>query len=91
MAKEGIVGRGVLIDYAAYCDAHHLQPEIFQKTLVSVDDLMRTWKWQGMTETDLHHADILFIRFGFTRAYEALSDKDREWCDLSSSGCRGSD
>ena len=73
------MGRGIFLDYAAYCRANGLKPEIFAKTAVTVDDLRKTWEWQGMKSEDFWEGDILFIRFGYTEGYNNLSDADRDW------------
>ena len=77
--REGIVGRGILIDYEAYCAAHDLHPEIFKQTPVTVADLKLAYEWQGLSEEDFWEGDILFIRFGYIKGYYCLSDSDREW------------
>ncbi|EPE03562.1 major facilitator superfamily [Ophiostoma piceae UAMH 11346] len=68
--KGGIVGRGVLIDYAGYCRARSIPTKPLESTDITVDDLEAVLQWQQGPA--IQPGDILFLRSGFTAAYEAL-------------------
>lgn len=60
----GLVGRGVLIDYLAYAEAHGIKYNPFDAHRITVEDLEAVAKWEGV---EFKHADILIVRSGFTR------------------------
>lgn len=67
----GIVGRGVLIDYAAYCQRHSIPIKAFSSVAIPLSDLINAAKEQ---ETTFQKGDILLVRSGFTEAYDKLDD-----------------
>ncbi|TPX18404.1 uncharacterized protein E0L32_011694 [Thyridium curvatum] len=67
----GVVGRGILLDYAAWADAQGIKPDCFATTSISVSVLEQVAASQG---TRWRQGDILFIRTGWVRAYDLLSD-----------------
>ncbi|KAF4975732.1 hypothetical protein FZEAL_7508 [Fusarium zealandicum] len=69
--RGGIVGRGVLLDYAAWADASDIEIKPFESNSITVATLKEVAKSQGTT---FEAGDILFIRSGWTRAYDKLSD-----------------
>ncbi|KAK3935722.1 putative cyclase [Diplogelasinospora grovesii] len=73
--KGGIVGRGVLLDYAAYCARHNITVDPLASSAIKVDDLQKVADEQGVA---FKQGDILFIRGGYTAAYNALSPEQRE-------------
>ena len=72
--KGGIVGRGVLLDYAAYCKRHAISLSPLSSASIPLSDLLRLVAEEGIT---IRQGDILFIRAGFTVAYDAL-DQDAQ-------------
>jgi kynurenine formamidase len=66
----GIVGRGVLLDYASWAEAHDHPVNCFQTQSIPVSVLQEVAASQ---KTTFRLGDILFIRTGWTRAYEQLS------------------
>jgi hypothetical protein len=68
--KGGIVGRGVLLDYASYCENHLISLEPMSSTSVPLKHLRDLILKQNI---EIKEGDILFIRTGFTAAYENLS------------------
>lgn len=70
--RGGIAGRGVLLDYAAWCDEKGEKPEIFAKTPIPVGTLQEIAAKQGVT---FRRGDILLIRTGWIRAYQKLSEE----------------
>lgn len=68
--KGGIVGRGVLLDYAGYCAAHDKPLAPYASTAYTVADLAAVLAYQGGPA--LQPGDILFVRTGCTAAYEQM-------------------
>lgn len=67
--KGGIVGRGVLLDYAAWAESNNIQFDPFSTHAISAKSLQEIAASQG---TELKQGDILFIRSGWVRAYSQL-------------------
>lgn len=65
--RGGLVGRGVLIDYAAYADAHGIKYSPFDAHRITVEDLEAVAKWQGV---EFKFGDIMIVRSGFTRGLQ---------------------
>ncbi|KAI2996134.1 hypothetical protein CBS147346_9504 [Aspergillus niger] len=66
----GIVGRGVLLDYASWAEAQGISVNCFATTSIPISVLKEIATSQGTT---FKTGDILFIRTGWTHAYEKLS------------------
>ncbi|CAG8160151.1 unnamed protein product [Penicillium nalgiovense] len=66
----GIVGRGVLLDYAGWAAANGKEVKCFETQSIPVSVLQEVATSQNTT---FRPGDILFIRTGWTRAYEQLS------------------
>ena len=66
----GIVGRGVLLDYAGWAAANGKEMNCFETQSIPVSVLQEVAVSQNTT---FRPGDILFIRTGWTRAYEQLS------------------
>ncbi|KAL4929671.1 uncharacterized protein BDV17DRAFT_53640 [Aspergillus undulatus] len=66
----GIVGRGILIDYATWATKNSIPLTPFKTSVIPLSSLI-----QILTETNTspRPGDILFIRTGFTAAYNALT------------------
>jgi hypothetical protein len=71
--RGGIVGRGVLLDYAAWANNNGVEITPFETKSITVSTLKEVAESQGTT---FKPGDILFIRSGWTRAYEKLSDEE---------------
>lgn len=87
--QKGIVGRGVLIDYASYAEKHSIQVPHFAPHAITLEDILAVAKEQG---TEFRTGDILFLRTGYVAAYKALTKEKREevagvreWCGLGQS------
>ncbi|KAI9048408.1 hypothetical protein LZ554_007244 [Drepanopeziza brunnea f. sp. 'monogermtubi'] len=74
VANGGLVGRGVLLDYAAWAASQNLTPALFATTEIPVSDLERVAAFQG--GMDFRPGDILLIHTGFVAALAALSDAE---------------
>ncbi|KAI7974706.1 hypothetical protein EIK77_003854 [Talaromyces pinophilus] len=66
----GVVGRGILIDIASYAERNNLTFPAFESTVIPLDLIKKAAVEQGVS---FRPGDILFIRVGFTKAYEKLS------------------
>jgi kynurenine formamidase len=71
-AEQGVAGRGVLVDVAAYMAGRDYDALI--PTAVTVEDLEAILEHQG---TELATGDILCLRFGWTTAYRKLDEAGR--------------
>lgn len=72
-ANGGIVGRGVLLDYATWAEKHNITLNPLTRHGIPVAHLKSLVQEQSI---EFHTGDIVFIRSGFTRAYEALSTSE---------------
>lgn len=66
----GIVGRGVLLDYAGWAAVNGKEVNCFETQSIPASVLQEVAVSQNTT---FRPGDILFIRTGWTRAYEQLS------------------
>lgn len=73
--KHGMVGRGVLLDVAAFLAAQGRPIDPFQPRAISAQDLTDTAASQGV---EVGIGDILCIRFGWVDGYRALDIAGRE-------------
>ncbi|RFN47834.1 hypothetical protein FIE12Z_7909 [Fusarium flagelliforme] len=71
--RGGIVGRGVLLDYASWADNNNIALTPFETKPITVTTLKKVAESQGTT---IRQGDILFIRTGWVRAYDKLSDEE---------------
>ena len=72
--KGGIVGRGVLLDYASWAESKQITVDHFSPYSISVDTLQEIANNQG---TELQRGDILFIRSGWTKAFTQLPEEKK--------------
>ncbi|GAD92015.1 succinate semialdehyde dehydrogenase, putative [Paecilomyces variotii No. 5] len=74
-AKEGICGRGVLLDYVEYAARHGIKYSTFSDHSIPLEVLKDIAREQQM---EFRFGDILFIRIGVTREWDTqmtLEDK----------------
>lgn len=74
VAKGGIVGRGVLIDYASWASLNSIPIHAFTSTPIPFAHLKQIISEQDIT---FRQGDILFIRAGYSTAYDALSEAEQ--------------
>lgn len=86
-ARQGIVGRGVLLDIAAYKGRARVPYDPFGGEPVTADDLTAVAAEAGV---ELRRGDILCLRFGWTAEYRRRADAGddmpsavRAWSGLS--------
>lgn len=63
----------MLLDYAAWAEAKGITPALFETTPIPVSTLKEVAASQGTT---FQEGDILFIRTGWVRGYNKLSDSE---------------
>lgn len=68
------MGRGILIDYAAFCKRNGITVDPFSSTAIPLSDLQRIAAEEGVTP---RVGDILFVRVGFTTVYNTLDAEGR--------------
>ncbi|MFC8179640.1 cyclase family protein [Rhodococcus sp. NPDC057297] len=80
-ARAGILGRGVLLDVAAYLAPAGYDP--LTERSITADDLKATAEAQGV---EIRSGDILCVRTGWLEAYRTLSYSDRAAISAQRSG-----
>ena len=78
----GITGRGVLLDYAEWATKNSISVSALKSETITVENLKRVVKDHNL---NFQKGDILFIRIGFTAAYNKLDDQQRKDLALRSS------
>lgn len=73
-SNGGIVGRGILLDYCFWASNNSLPLTPFSSTAIPFSHLQRVIADQNVS---FRCGDILFIRTGFTAAYNALSPTEK--------------
>ena len=73
-SNGGIVGRGILLDYCSWASKNSVPLEPLSSTGIPFSHLQRVITDQNVT---FRSGDILFIRSGFTAAYDALSPAEQ--------------
>ncbi|KAF5704090.1 cyclase [Fusarium mundagurra] len=75
LSKRGIVGRGVLLDWATYADNMRISTKSpFDCFEIPLSQLKAVAEQQGTT---FRSGDILFIRTGWLKAYRSLSREEQ--------------
>ena len=75
---QGIVGRGVLVDFDRWRATQKDNKEVQDFQCFRADGIKLEWIKQILKEqrTEVRFGDILFLRSGYTKTYYALSEKD---------------
>ncbi|KAH8689505.1 hypothetical protein BGW36DRAFT_401851 [Talaromyces proteolyticus] len=74
-AKEGICGRGVLLDYVEYAARREIKYSLFSDHAIPLSILQDIAKEQGVT---FQYGDLLFVRIGLVQEWDTrmtMSDK----------------
>ncbi|RYO80309.1 hypothetical protein DL762_007722 [Monosporascus cannonballus] len=71
----GIVGRGVLLDWADWAVKNGIDPDPFRSAPVELKHLKRIVEDCNI---EFRSGDILFVRVGFVRAYEELPSEEHD-------------
>ncbi|KAL5322038.1 hypothetical protein ACEPPN_010006 [Leptodophora sp. 'Broadleaf-Isolate-01'] len=69
----GVVGRGVLLDYAAWAKSQGITPALRATTEITVTDLEAIASAQGVV---FQPGDILFVHSGFVKSLERIPDEE---------------
>ncbi|KAH8548865.1 hypothetical protein BGW37DRAFT_505385 [Umbelopsis sp. PMI_123] len=72
LARKGIAGRGVLLDFRRWAVKHGIEYDPLTRYEISVEDLIKVAEEQGVT---FQEGDILLVRSGFTEAYTNATDE----------------
>ena len=78
-----ICGRGILLDYATYATDHSIPYDPYTASRIPLSSLVACGLAQNLDIRpasqggDVHIGDILFIRTGFTRAYNSKTPQER--------------
>ena len=73
-AAEGIAGRGVLIDYAAWAKKRGIAVNALSRHTVPLDDVLSIAKECGIA---FQKGDIFFLRVGLPDTWQGMSDADK--------------
>ena len=72
-AQKGIAGRGVLLDWAGWAESQNMTYDPFSAYTITVAQLDQVAVWQGLNTSWAKPGDMLFVRTGWTKAYNALN------------------
>ena len=73
-ARRGIAGRGVLIDFRRFADAHGIQYSPGVRYGITAEQMQAAADWQGVK---FQPGDILLLRVGWIEWYQSLSETER--------------
>ncbi|KAJ5769832.1 uncharacterized protein N7511_001883 [Penicillium nucicola] len=71
----GITGRGILLDYAEWASQNSISVSALTSEAITLENLQKAAQHYNL---DFQTGDILFIRSGFTEAYNKLNDDQRK-------------
>ncbi|KAK2775179.1 hypothetical protein FQN52_004060 [Onygenales sp. PD_12] len=74
-AREGIAGRGVLIDYAAYAAKRGIKYSTFSTHQIRLSEIQEIAKECNLT---FKRGDILFVRIGVTNEWDNIMTDDQK-------------
>lgn len=87
MARRGIAGRAVLLDYGRWAAKNNPSFDPFERMEITVEELDKVAEAQGV---QFEIGDILMVRTGWMEAYERYGDQVREKIvDLENPSCAG--
>lgn len=71
----GVVGRGILLDYRAWAETQGIASDPFSTSTIPLSELLAVANQQKIA---FQPGDILLVRTGYMKAYEALSAAERK-------------
>ncbi|RMJ28804.1 putative cyclase [Aspergillus sp. HF37] len=74
-AREGIAGRGVLIDYATWAEKRGINYTTFSTHQASLRDILEIAQECNIT---FQKGDILFVRIGATKEWDTMTDAQKQ-------------
>lgn len=81
MARKGIAGRAVFIDWYSWALRQGKQVDATSSHAVPFSEILAALKSQGIERTDIRKGDILIIRFGYLRQYADMEQSKRKQLD----------
>ena len=75
-AQKGIVGRGVLLDFAGYAEAMGMEYDAFDSYAINVSTWDAVAAWQGLERNWSRPGDILLTRTGWLKKYNELNSTE---------------
>lgn len=72
--SSGIVGRGVLIDYASWAEENGIKYSCFSDFTIPLSDLLKVIKHYNV---EIKPGDILFVRIGLIQEWDRMSEGER--------------
>lgn len=72
-AQKGIVGRGVLLDFAGYAEANAIDYDAFDNYAINISNWDAVAAWQGLPANWSRPGDILITRTGWLKKYSSLN------------------
>ncbi|KAH7125721.1 hypothetical protein B0J11DRAFT_529102 [Dendryphion nanum] len=72
-AKEGIAGRGVLIDYVRWAEKKGIKYSAFSNHEVKLGEILEIAEECGI---EFRTGDVLFVRFGVTKEWDGVMTRD---------------
>ena len=73
-ARGGIVGRGILLDYAAYCQRNNKPLDAWTRQEIIVEDLEAIIRFENLQPRP---GDILIVRSGFVKRYNESTEQQQ--------------
>lgn len=73
-AKQGIAGRGVLIDYLTYAERKGISVDALTQHVVTLDDVYQIARECNIT---FQRGDIFFLRVGLTKTWDAMNEDQK--------------
>src|SRR5262245_51133464 len=73
-ARRGVAGRGVLIDFPRFANAHGIAFTLGARYGISAEQLEAAAEWQGVS---FETGDILLVRTGWIEWYSSLNQESR--------------
>ncbi|KAJ5711278.1 hypothetical protein N7488_005434 [Penicillium malachiteum] len=77
IAKRGIAGRGILIDWYKWSQAHGRSVDVTTPHAVPFEELLEVLRYQGLKQENIRTVDILLTPFGYIHQYENMSEEKR--------------
>jgi len=74
-SEKGIVGRGILVDWASWREVQGIPYDAFKTNPIPLEQLKATLEAQG---TQVKFGDILIVRSGYMDAYSKMDRQDIE-------------
>lgn len=73
-AKQGIAGRGVLIDYLTYAERKGISVDALTQHVITLDDVYQIARECNIT---FQKGDIFFLRVGLTKTWDAMDENQK--------------